>query len=91
MEKARARAAPAATFGGKIRWTVVLPDGFQKKQELTTKVIHASDVTSLNYDHVFAYNPEGALLGVHSRSEAAAIAQAGGFPQFTSLPRTPSP
>lgn len=54
-------------------------------------MIHASDVTSLNYDHVFAYNPEGALLGVHSRSEAAAIAQAGGFPQFTSLPRTPSP
>lgn len=79
------------SFGSKVRWTVVLPESFQKKKELTTKVIYESDVTSLNYDHVFVYNPEGALVGVYSRSEAAAIAAAGGFPQFTSLPRTPSP
>ncbi len=63
----------------------MLPDSFRKKKALTTTVIHESDVTSLNYDRVFVYNPEGALIGVHSRSEAAAIAQAGGFPQFPGL------
>jgi hypothetical protein len=72
---------------GKVRWTVALPDGARKKKELTTQVIHESDVTSLNYDHVFVYNPDGALVGVHSRDEAAAIAQAGGFPQLPALAR----
>jgi hypothetical protein len=72
---------------GKVRWTVALPDGARKKKELTTQVIHESDVTSLNYDHVFVYNPDGALVGVHSRDEAAAITQAGGFPQLPALAR----
>lgn len=75
------------SFGPDTQWTVVLPDGFHTWKGLTTEVIHASDVTSLAYDHIFVFNADADLTGVYSREDAAAILQGGGFTQFPALPR----
>lgn len=75
------------SFGSDTQWTVVLPDRFQTWKGLTTEVIHASDLTSLAYDHIFVFNPDAELTGVYSEEDAAAMLQGGGFTQFPALPR----
>jgi hypothetical protein len=73
------------SFGPDRRWTVVLPDTFRKRTILTTQVIHASDVTSLAYDHIFVFSPDAKLVGSYSRQDAKAILEKGGFTQFPAL------
>lgn len=73
------------SLGADTRWTVVLPDTFRKRKILTTQVIHASDVTSLAYDHIFVFSPDAKLVGSYSRQDAKAILESGGFTQFPAL------
>jgi hypothetical protein len=73
------------SLGADTRWTAVLPDTFQKRNILTTQVIHASDVTSLAYDHIFVFSPDAKLVGSYSRQDAKAIFERGGFTQFPAL------
>lgn len=73
------------SLGADRRWTVVLPDTFRKRTALTTQVIHASDVTSLAYDHIFVFSPDAKLVGSYSRQDAKAILEKGGFTQFPAL------
>jgi len=73
------------SLGADTRWTVVLPDKFQKRKILTTQVIHASDLTSLAYDHIFVFSPDARLVGSYTRQDAEAILARGGFTQFPSL------
>ena len=73
------------SLGADTRWTVVLPDTFRKRKILTTQVIHASDVTSLAYDHIFVFSPDAKLVGSYSRQDAKAILERGGFTQFPAL------
>lgn len=75
------------SFGADTQWTVVLPDSFPKTKNLTTEVIHASDVTSLDYDRIFVFSPDARLVGLYSEQEAQAILKEGGFTQFPALPR----
>jgi hypothetical protein len=73
------------SLGVDTHWTVVLPDTFRKTKKLTTQVIHASDLVSLAYDHVFVFSPEAKLVGAYSRQDAQAILDKGGFTQFPGL------
>ena len=73
------------SLGTDRRWTVVLPDTFRRRKILTTQVIHASDVTSLAYDHIFVFSPDAKLVGSYSRQDAKAILERGGFTQFPAL------
>jgi hypothetical protein len=73
------------SLGADTHWTVVLPDTFRKTKKLTTQVIHASDLVSLAYDHVFVFSPEAKLVGAYSRHDAQAILDKGGFTQFPGL------
>ena len=56
------------SFGADTQWTVVLPDSFPKTKNLTTEVIHASDVTSLDYDRIFVFSPDARLVGLYSET-----------------------
>lgn len=73
------------SLGTDRRWTVVLPDTFRRRKILTTQVIHASDLTSLAYDHIFVFSPDAKLVGSYSRQDAKAILERGGFTQFPAL------
>jgi hypothetical protein len=73
------------SLGADTRWTVVLPDTFRKTKKLTTQVIHASDLVSLAYDHIFVFSPDARLVGSYSRQDAQAILDKGGFTQFPGL------
>jgi hypothetical protein len=73
------------SLGTDRRWTVVLPDTFQRRKILTTQVIHALDLTSLAYDHIFVFSPDAKLVGSYSRQDAKAILERGGFTQFPAL------
>jgi hypothetical protein len=74
------------SFGAERRWTVVLPDATQKKKKLTTEVIHAADLTSLDYDHIFVFSPDARLVGLYSKEDARAMLKGGGFQALPSLP-----
>lgn len=76
------------SFGPETQWTVVLPNTFRKTKKLTTQVIHASDLTSLAYDHIFVFTPDAKLVGAYSRRDAEAILEGGGFTQFRALSRS---
>lgn len=78
------------SFGPDTQWTVVLPDTFRKTKKLTTQVIHASDLISLAYDHIFVFSPDARLVGSYSRRDAEAILEGGGFTQFRALSRSES-
>jgi hypothetical protein len=78
------------SFGPDTQWTVVLPDTFRKTRKLTTEVIHAADVTSLAYDHIFVFSPDARLVGSYSRQDAEAILEGGGFTQFRAISRSES-
>lgn len=64
-------------FGPGTRWTVVLPDEFPLKSELTTEMVHRADLKPDSYNHIFVFDPEAHLSGIYAQKDIAALQKCG--------------
>ncbi len=64
-------------FGPNTTWTVVLPNEFPLRNQLTTEMVHNSGLKPGPYDHTFVFTPEAHLARLYGKKDAQAIRNCG--------------
>ena len=64
-------------FGPNTAWTVVLPDEFPLRSDLTTEMVHRAGLNPAPYDHVFVFTPEAHLTRIYGKQDAEALRECG--------------
>lgn len=64
-------------FGPDTAWTVVLPDEFPLRSDLTTEMVHRAGLKPAAYDHIFLFTPDAHLSGLYGKKDIQALRNCG--------------
>jgi len=64
-------------FGADTAWTVVLPNEYPLRSDLTTEMLHQADLKPAAYDHIFLFDDNAHLTRIYGKKDAQVLRDCG--------------